>query len=163
MEKFVCTSFPSNSEGKAFACNAGDLGLIPGLGKSSRGGNGNPLQHSRMENLMDEGAWRATIHGVAKSQTRLSTWIQLLSSVWHFVTLGTVACQAPLSLGFSRRECWSGLLFPPLEDLPDLRIKLVSLVSPALVGRFFTSEIPGLSQRRIKDSKSRRWILELKF
>ena len=65
--------FPGSSDGKESTCNVGDLGLIPELGRYSRGGNGNPLQHSCMENLMDEGAWWATIRGVAKSQTRLST------------------------------------------------------------------------------------------
>ena len=49
--------------------NAGALGLIPGLGKSSGGGNGNPLQYSYLENPMDGGAWLATVHEVVKSQT----------------------------------------------------------------------------------------------
>ena len=55
--------------------NAGDIkdtGSIPGLGRSPRGGNGNPLQYSCLENSMDRGAWWATAHGVTKSQTRLS-------------------------------------------------------------------------------------------
>ena len=64
--------FPGGSEVKASACNAGDLGLIPGLGRSPGEGNGNPLQYSCLENPMDGGAWWATVHGVAKSQTRLS-------------------------------------------------------------------------------------------
>ena len=50
----------------------GDLGLIPGSGRSPGEGNGNPLQYSCLENPMDRGAWWATVHGVAKSQTRLS-------------------------------------------------------------------------------------------
>ena len=54
------------------ACNSGDLGLIPGLGRSPGEGNGNPLQYSCLENPMDRGSWRATVHGVAKSRTRLS-------------------------------------------------------------------------------------------
>ena len=54
------------------ACNAGDLGSIPGLGKSPGERNGNPLQYSCLENPMDREAWQATVHGVAKSQTRLS-------------------------------------------------------------------------------------------
>ena len=54
------------------ACNAGDPGLIPGLGRSPGEGNGNPLQYACLENPMDRGAWWATVHGVAKSQTRLS-------------------------------------------------------------------------------------------
>ena len=48
-----------------------DLGPIPGLGRSPGGGNGNPLQYSCLENPMDRGAWRATVHGVTKSRTRL--------------------------------------------------------------------------------------------
>ena len=55
--------------GKESACNAGKLRSIPGLGKSSGEGKGYPLQYSCLENPMDRGAWRATIHGVAKSRT----------------------------------------------------------------------------------------------
>ena len=58
--------------GKESACSAGDIGdmgLIPGLGRSPGGEHGNPLQYSCLENLMDKGAWWATIHGVSKSQT----------------------------------------------------------------------------------------------
>ena len=61
--------FPGGSEVKAPPCNAGDLGLTPGSGRSLGEGNGNPLQYSCLENPMDEGAWWATVHGVAKSQT----------------------------------------------------------------------------------------------
>ena len=62
---------PGGSDGKASTCNVGDLGSIPGLGRSSGEGNGNPLQYSYLENLMD-GAWQAIVHGVTMSQTRLS-------------------------------------------------------------------------------------------
>ena len=65
------------SEVKASACNVGDLGSIPGLGRSSGEGNGNPLQYSCLENPMDGGAWWATVHGVAKSQTQLSDFTSL--------------------------------------------------------------------------------------
>ena len=58
------------------------------------------------------------------------------SCVWLFVTLWTVACQAPLSMGFSRREYWSGLPCPPPEDLPNPGIEPASLTFPALAGRF---------------------------
>ena len=64
--------FPGISEVKASACNAGDLGSIPGLGRSPGEGNGNPLQYSCLENPMDGGAWWATVHRVAKSRTQLS-------------------------------------------------------------------------------------------
>ena len=59
------------------------------------------------------------------------------------VTPWTVAHQAPLSIGFSRQKYWSRLPFPPPGDLPDPGIKPASLVSPALAGRFFTTEPPG--------------------
>ena len=54
------------SEGKESACNAGDPGLIPGLGRSSGEGNDNPLQYSCLGNPMDRGAWGAVVHEVAK-------------------------------------------------------------------------------------------------
>ena len=62
-------NFPGGAEVKASAYNAGDLGSISGLGRSPAEGNGNPLQYSCLENPMDKGAWWATVHGVAKSQT----------------------------------------------------------------------------------------------
>ena len=68
-------SFPGGSEVKVSACNAGDLGSIPGSGRSPGEGNGNPLQYSCLENPMDRRAWWATVHGVTKSQTRLSNLI----------------------------------------------------------------------------------------
>ena len=65
-------NFPGGSDGKASVYNAGDLGLIPGLGRSPAEGNGNPLQYSCLENPMDGGTWEAAVHGVATSRTRLS-------------------------------------------------------------------------------------------
>ena len=63
--------FPGISAGKESACIAGDLGLIPGLGRSLAGGHGNPLYYSCLENPRDGGAWWAAVYGVAQSQTRL--------------------------------------------------------------------------------------------
>ena len=60
----VYTGFPRGSEVKASACNAGDLGSIPGLGRSPGEGNGNPLQYSCLENPIDGGTWWATVHRV---------------------------------------------------------------------------------------------------
>ena len=54
------------------ACNAGDMSSTPGLGRYSGGGNGNPLQYSGLENLMDRGGWLATVHRVARSWKQLS-------------------------------------------------------------------------------------------
>ena len=61
--------FPGGSDSKESAHHAGDLGSIPGLGRSPGEENGNPLQYSCLENPTDGGAWWATVHGVAKSQT----------------------------------------------------------------------------------------------
>ena len=71
--------FPGGSVVKNPPVNAGDTGLIPGLGKSPGVGNGNPLQYSCLRNPMDRGAWQATVHGVAKSQTQLSDFIHSLT------------------------------------------------------------------------------------
>ena len=67
------TGFLGGSEVKAFACNAGDLGSIPVLGRSLGGGNGNPLQYSCLKNPMDRGAWWPTVHGVTKSRNEAMT------------------------------------------------------------------------------------------
>ena len=62
----VIKNLPAN------AGDTGEVGLIPGSGRYPGGGNGNPLQYSCLENLMDRGAWRATVHGVTKTQTQLN-------------------------------------------------------------------------------------------
>ena len=80
--------FPGGSEVKASACNVGDLGSIPGSGRSPGEGNGNPLQYSCLENPMEGGAWWATIPGVTKSRTRLNNFTSL-----HFI---------PITRGFPR-------------------------------------------------------------
>jgi len=65
--------------------------------------------------------------------------LSCFSRVQLFATLWTRACQAPLSMGFSRQEYWSGLPCPPPGDLPNPGIEPKSLMSPALTGRFFTT------------------------
>ena len=66
---FHCPPVSGDSDSKESACNAGDPGSTPRLGRSPGEGKGNPLQYSRLENSMDRGAWRAIVHGVAKSWT----------------------------------------------------------------------------------------------
>ena len=61
--------FPGGSDSKGSACNEGDLGSIPGSGRSPGGGHGNSLQYSCLENPTDRGAWEATVHEVTKSRT----------------------------------------------------------------------------------------------
>ena len=60
--------FPDSSVGKESACNAGDPGSIPGLGRSPGVGNGKPFQYSCLESLMDREAWSAAVHGAAENQ-----------------------------------------------------------------------------------------------
>ena len=69
-----CLGFPDGSEVKVSACNVGELGSIPGLGRFPGEGNGNPLQYSCLENPMDRGAWWATVHRVTKNRTQLSNF-----------------------------------------------------------------------------------------
>ena len=63
---------PGGSDRKQFTCNEPGLGLFPVLGRSPGGGHDNPLQYSCLENPMDRGSWKATLHGITNSQTRLS-------------------------------------------------------------------------------------------
>ena len=124
--KGVYLDFPGGSDGKASVYNAGDPGLIPGLGRSPGEGNGNPLQYYCLENPMDRGAWWATVQ-VVKSKL-LHEFIMLLllshfSRVRLFATPWTVVYHIPPPMGFSRQGYWSGLPFPSPEDLPDPGIK----------------------------------------
>ena len=81
---WVIPCFPGGSDGKESICNAGDLGLIPGLGRWPGEGNDNPLQYSCLENPIDfRRAWQAAVHGITKSQTRRMTNTHTLSASMH--------------------------------------------------------------------------------
>ena len=92
---------------------------------------------------------------------------QLLSQIWLYATLWTIARQGPLSMGFSRQEYWSGLPFPPPGNLPDPVIEPMSLTSPALAGRFLyhwatwllyhLNHLNSFSQYPFHDSQFYRW------
>ena len=82
------------------------------------------------------------------------------SRVQLFVTLWAVAPQAPLSVEFSRQEHWSGLPFPPPVDLPNPEIKPMSLMSPALAGRFFTSSTTWKAHNEILLSDKKQWATD---
>ena len=95
MDPNSALGFPDGSDRNDSACNARELSLIRGSGRSPGEGNGNPLQYSCLENLMDREAWWATVHGVAKSQTLLTdsttTGLRkplLLGETWGLITLG---------------------------------------------------------------------------
>ena len=79
--------FPGGSLVKNPPANAGDVGLIPGLGRSPGGGPGNPLKYSCLENPMDRGAWQATVHRVAKSWTPLKR-LGMHALLVKFITQG---------------------------------------------------------------------------
>ena len=85
--------FPAGSDSKESACNAGDLGSIPGLGRSLGEGNDNLPQYSCLENSMDRRAWWATVHGVAKIQTLTNTFVFFCDTgelSFNLVTLGVM-------------------------------------------------------------------------
>ena len=91
--------FPGGSDGKASARNAGDLGSVPGLGRSPGEGNGNPLQYSCLENCMDGGAFWATVHGVTKSRTRLSDFTTSMIVVTLNVTHSLLCPPCQIHIG----------------------------------------------------------------
>ena len=98
---FCIPCFPGGSEGKASACNAGDLGSIPGSGRSPREGNGNPFQYSCLENPMDRGAWRAIVYEVAKSRTQLSDF----TFTFHFAFQSLIMKRTSFWGVSSRKSC----------------------------------------------------------
>ena len=123
---------PHGSDSKDSICNAGDLGSIPGLGRFLRGEHGKLLQYFCL----------VYPHG-QRSLVGYSPWGQKeLDMTERISTAQTVAHQAPLSMGFSRQEYLSWLPFPSPGDLLHPGIKPVSPASPALAGRFFTTELP---------------------
>ena len=81
---FKSHDFPGGSDSKASAYNAGDPGSIPASGRSPGEGNGNPFQYSCLENPKDGGAWWAAVHGLTKSQTRLSDFTFTFKSLVQF-------------------------------------------------------------------------------
>ena len=94
LDCFYWFSGPGSSDGKEPACSTGDPGSIPGLGRSLGEGNSNPLQYSYLENPMDRGDWRATVHGVAKSQLQLMQLI-LSGSVFNKWPSGCLSRNLP--------------------------------------------------------------------
>ena len=100
----VCIKgFPGGSDGKESACNAEDLGSMPGLGGSLREGVGNPLHYSCLKNFMDRGAWLATVHRVTKSRTH---WVTNTFSVSNkqFTELSKEPGLLPCTQTASRRQ-----------------------------------------------------------
>ena len=108
--------FLGGSDGKESACNTGDLSSILGSGRSLGEGNGYPLQYSCLENSMDRGAWRATVHGVTKSQTLfVSDWTTNTHTNKGCISNpNTLGCGFPLKISW-RRKWQSTPVFLPGE------------------------------------------------
>ena len=83
--------FPGGSDGKEFTCNVGDVGLIPGSGRSPREGNGYPLQYSCLENAIDREAWQGTVHGGHK-ETQLSHNTAMYTYPYLYILIYTYIC-----------------------------------------------------------------------
>ena len=109
----IFLGFPGGSVSKEFTCNAGDLGSIPGLGRSPEGGHGNPLQYSYLENPTDRGAWRVTVHRVTES----GTTERACTAVFPTTPLS-------LSLAPSSFRCRSSDSLPRLSSLDPIIDKL---------------------------------------
>ena len=92
--KSLCKQIPGGSDGKESACNAGDLGSIPGSGRSPGEGKGYPVQYSCQENPMDRGAWQATVHGVAKSWHHWSDWAHQQMPI--FISIQSISLKFPI-------------------------------------------------------------------
>ena len=89
--------FHGGSDGKESACNAGDPGLIPGLGRSPGEGNGSPTQYSCLENPLDRGAWWATVHGVTDTTEGLAYILSRKKDPSGPVSVSTTPCPQSLS------------------------------------------------------------------
>ena len=108
--------FSAGSDSKKSACSAGDLGSIPGSGRSPGEGNGNPLQYSCLENSMNRRAWWAAVHGVVKSWTWLSNFHLVNRDLRYLLVESLPGKKMNLSC-----SCWALLLSqgvkPPLSGL----------------------------------------------
>ena len=118
----ACWGFPGGSVIKTAPANTGDTGeasSIPGLGRSPGGGNGKPLQYPCLGNPMDRGAWGTTVHGLSRSQTRLSDWTHTLTCMpW-----GQVSC------AFSGLHTFAQLFsLPGMLSHPQIHLSCTSIL-----------------------------------
>ena len=111
----------------------GDLGSIPGSGRSSQEGHGNPLQYSCLENPMDRGAWQATVHGVAKSRTQ-DTTKQLTLSLSSSKHTGSSGTGKNFSSVKWKGNC-NGNLFAPCPNLHLITLQFLLGNHSSLAGK----------------------------
>ena len=129
-----------SSDGKEAACNAGNLGLVPGLGRPPGEGNGNPLQYPCLEDSMDRGTWWATVPGVENSWTRLSSFTCKLAR-----PVSETSQPSPFSCLGSHCSLHLDTFLPPPAHIQVVRI-LVTLQGPLST---LMPEIPQLAILRI--------------
>ena len=123
-------NFPGGSDGKESTCNVGDLGSIPGLGRSSGEGNSNALQYSCLENPRDRGACWATVYGVSQSRTRLK---RLSSSSSQYSCL-----ENPMDRG-----AWWATVHGPTESDTTEQLSIArSTLSSRLISHLIIRTIP---------------------
>ena len=148
-------NFPGGSAGEESACNVGDLGLIPRLGRSPGEGNDYPFQYSCLENSMDRGAWRATVHGVLKSRTQLRDWVQCCLTISSSATLFSSCLQSfpvlgsfPVSQLFSSSlSIWASATVLPMNNKGWFPLGSTSLTNIFLS----THDGPGSEDTMTKD------------
>ena len=127
-------NFPHSLVGKESACNTGDLGSIPGLGRSPREGNGNPLQYTCQENPMDRGAWRTTDPGITKSGTQVKE-----SAVTERLTLSLSKVNPVYQVKVKVIELCTTLRVSTVHGILQARIPRYRTQVSRIAGGFFTS------------------------
>ena len=110
-KSIVYMGLPGCLSGKESVCQAGDMCLIPGLGRSPGGGNGKSLQDSCLGNPMNRGAWRATVYGVSKCWMKLSTYTRWNGQLSHLLQRKMSETQSTYRQ-LSNRGLWARQLFP---------------------------------------------------
>ena len=122
---FFWTSLVAQMVSKVSACNTGDPGSIPGLGRSSGEGNGNPLQYYCLENPRDGGAWQGTVHGIAKSRTRLSGFFNTQPCFYCWIQLNIIFFLKKYYLiGYVESQLW---FLVATHRLSSVALKLQSM------------------------------------
>ena len=129
--------FPGSSDGKEFICSMGDLGSIPGLGGSGEE-NGYPLQYSGLENCMGRGAWQATVHGVATSQTQFCDFHYACG---HLDTPELFFKRLSFSFLNYVRSNWPSALSLTLYSVPLIYMTTLMPVPHSLDNHRFTEDI----------------------
>ena len=128
LSSYMCYyTIPGGSDGKVSAYNVGDLGSIPGSGRSPGKGNGNPLRYSCLENPVDGGSWKATVHGVAKSQT----WLNDFTFTFYHVYISLSLTSLSMALSLEPQDFVVAYMKP--QDL-------ASIASPTLTS--YCSSLP---------------------